>query len=153
MFLQPTTYYLIISFPRSLRYALTRKGSKGLQHDVDKCVYNAKVLKDMLEEAGFKAMLNELSNTVVFERPQEEALVRRWQLACEGDIAHIIVMPNHDIETLKEFVQDYVSLLALLIKWPEDWLMTSTRMNQYHPAVLVYSLRDLSNRTPPSPLR
>ena len=35
-------------------------------------------------------MLNELSSTVVFERPREEAFVRKWQLACEGDIAHVV---------------------------------------------------------------
>ena len=38
-------------------------------------------------------MLNELSSTVVFERPTEEAFIRKWQLACEGDIAHVVVRP------------------------------------------------------------
>jgi histidine decarboxylase len=59
----------------------------------------------MLEQCGIKTMLNELSNTVVFERPREEAFVRKWQLACEGDIAHVVVMPNIDIDKLEEFVQ------------------------------------------------
>ena len=77
-------------------------------------MYNAKVLKDMLAAAGFRVMLNELSNTVVFERPKEHAFIRRWQLACEGDIAHVIVMPNHSIEILEEFVLDYVSCCACL---------------------------------------
>lgn len=44
----------------------------------------------MLEKAGVRTMLNELSSTVVFERPREEAFVRKWQLACEGDIAHVV---------------------------------------------------------------
>ena len=34
----------------------------------------------MLEKAGVKVMLNELSSTVVFERPREEAFVRKWQV-------------------------------------------------------------------------
>lgn len=38
----------------------------------------------MLESAGIKSMLNELSSTVVFERPTEETFIRKWQLACEG---------------------------------------------------------------------
>lgn len=67
----------------------------------------------MLEKAGIKSMLNELSNTVVFERPREETFVRKWQLACEGDIAHVVVMPNVDISKLEEFVQDYVSAGSL----------------------------------------
>jgi len=40
-------------------------------------------LQDMLERAGVKVMLNELSSTVVFERPLEEPFVRKWQLACQ----------------------------------------------------------------------
>lgn len=63
------------------------------------------LLQVMLEQCGIKTMLNELSNTVVFERPREEAFVRKWQLACEGDIAHVVVMPNIDIDKLEEFVQ------------------------------------------------
>jgi len=37
----------------------------------------------MLERAGVRVMLNELSSTVVIERPTEEAFVRKWQLACQ----------------------------------------------------------------------
>ncbi len=66
----------------------------------------------MLESAGIKTMLNELSNTVVFERPKEEAFVRKWQLACEGDIAHVVVMPNITVEKLEDFVSDYVASRA-----------------------------------------
>lgn len=131
----------------------------------------------MLEKAGVKVMLNELSSTVVFERPREEAFVRKWQvralfdagqlalcwlwcsasaglafvcsallrsvgaylpclvqgppappaagrllphlltlpasppmpqLACEGDIAHVVVMPNITIRKLETFVQELV---------------------------------------------
>lgn len=62
----------------------------------------------MLESAGVKTMLNELSSTVVFERPREEAFVRKWQLACEGDIAHVVVMPNITIRKLETFVQELV---------------------------------------------
>ena len=47
---------------------------------------------------------SQLSNTVVFERPRDEAFVRKWQLACEGDIAHVVVMPNVGIDKLEEFV-------------------------------------------------
>ena len=75
------------------------------QADVEKCMRNAATLQSMLLSAGIKTMLNELSNTVVFERPMEEDFVRKWQLACEGDIAHVVVMPNIGIDKLEEFVQ------------------------------------------------
>lgn len=73
---------------------------------MEKCLRNAHLLKSMLERAGVKTMLNELSSTVVFERPREEAFVRKWQLACEGDIAHVVVMPNITIRKLEHFVQE-----------------------------------------------
>ena len=42
------------------------------------------MVQAMLESAGIESMLNELSSTVVFERPTEETFIRKWQLACEG---------------------------------------------------------------------
>jgi len=48
--------------------ALPTQGYEGMQRDVEKCMRNAHVLKEMLEMVGIKTMLNELSNTVVFER-------------------------------------------------------------------------------------
>ena len=62
-------------------------------------------LQAMLQRAGIRTMLNELSSTVVFERPSEEAFIRKWQLACEGDIAHVVVMPNITIDKMETFVQ------------------------------------------------
>ncbi|KAE8704384.1 Serine decarboxylase [Hibiscus syriacus] len=61
-----------------------------------------------LHGAGISAMLNELSSTVVFERPRDEEFVRRWQLACEGNIAHVVVMPNVTMEKLDFFLNELV---------------------------------------------
>lgn len=90
--------------PIYLWYKLTLKGKEGMKKDVQKCMRNAHLLKSLLEKANVKCMLNELSNTVVFERPTEEEFVRKWQLACEGDVAHVVVMPNITIDKLEEFV-------------------------------------------------
>lgn len=98
--------------PIYLWYTLTRKGYDGMRKDVEMCMRNANTLKQMLLHAGIKATLNELSNTVVFERPTEESFIRKWQLACEGHIAHVVVMPNVDIAKLEEFVEDYVQSRA-----------------------------------------
>ena len=62
----------------------------------------------MLERAGVRCMLNELSSTVVFERPMEESFVRKWQLACQGDIAHVVVMPNITLDKLEVFVSELI---------------------------------------------
>ena len=42
------------------------------------------------------------------ERPKEESLVKRWQLACEDDIAHVVVMPNITREKIDVFIQEFV---------------------------------------------
>ncbi|CAI9087574.1 OLC1v1021681C2 [Oldenlandia corymbosa var. corymbosa] len=94
--------------PIFLWYALNRKGYKGLENEVQKCLANARYLKDRLRKAGISAMLNELSNTVVFERPRNDEFIRRWQLSCEGNIAHIVVMPHINVEKLDNFLDEFV---------------------------------------------
>ena len=53
--------------PIFLWYTLNRKGYRGFQKEVQKCLRNAHYLKDQFWSVGISAMLNELSNTVVFE--------------------------------------------------------------------------------------
>jgi len=62
-------------------------------------------------------MLNELSSTVVFERPLDEEFVRRWQLACQGNIAHVVVMPSVTIEKLDDFLNELVDKRSI---WYRD---------------------------------
>lgn len=103
--------------PIFLWYTLNRKGYKGFQKEVQKCLRNAHYLKDRLLDAGISAMLNELSSTVVFERPQDEEFVRRWQLACQGNIAHVVVMPNVTIDKLDDFLNELIDNRST---WYED---------------------------------
>ncbi|KAF7803679.1 serine decarboxylase 1-like [Senna tora] len=102
--------------PIFLWYTLNRKGYWGFQKEVQKCLRNAHYLKDRLREAGIGAMLNELSSTVVFERPHDEEFTRRWQLACQGNIAHVVVMPNITIEKLDKFLDELVQNRATWFK-------------------------------------
>ena len=84
------------------------KGIKGLEKDVLLCFDNAKYLYQKLIQAGIHAERNDLSTTVVLERPNEE-FVQRWQLACEGDIAHVVVMPNITPTVIDRFVDELVN--------------------------------------------
>lgn len=103
--------------PIFLWYTLNRKGYKGFQKEVQKCLRNAHYLKDRLLDAGIGAMLNELSSTVVFERPSDDEFVRRWQLACQGNIAHVVVMPNVTVEKLDYFLDELIQKRS---SWFED---------------------------------
>jgi histidine decarboxylase len=94
--------------PIFLWYTLNRKGYHGFQKEVQRCIRNAHYLKDRLRKANFGVLLNELSSTVVFERPEDEAFVHKWQLACQGKIAHVIVMPSVTVEKLDLFVEGLI---------------------------------------------
>lgn len=98
--------------PIYLWYTLTLKGYEGISKDVEKCLRNAHLLRKMLHEAGIETMLNELSSTVVFERPEEEEFIKKWQLACESDIAHVVVMPNISVPKLETFVAELIESRA-----------------------------------------
>ncbi|KAI3997531.1 hypothetical protein MKX01_008138 [Papaver californicum] len=103
--------------PIFLWYTLNSKGYGGLQKEVQTCLRNAHYLKDRLCSEGISVMLNELSTTVVFERPKDEEFVRRWQLACQGNIAHVVVMPSVTIKILDEFLNDLVLKRSI---WLQD---------------------------------
>ncbi|XP_047306498.1 serine decarboxylase-like [Impatiens glandulifera] len=103
--------------PIFLWYALNKNGYIGFEKLVQKCLANARYLKDRLKEEGISVMLNELSSTVVFERPLDDDFVHRWQLACLGSLAHVVVMPNVTIEKLEEFLDE---LLKKRSEWHKD---------------------------------
>ena len=69
--------------PIFLWYTLNRKGYRGFQKEVQRCLRNAYYLKERLREANVGVLLNELSSTVVFERPLDETFILKWQLACQ----------------------------------------------------------------------
>ncbi|CAO2835812.1 unnamed protein product [Amaranthus hypochondriacus] len=102
--------------PIFLWYALNRKGYDGIEKEVRMCLHNAHYLKDRLKKAKVSAMLNELSNIVVFERPQDENFVRRWQLACQGNIAHVCVMSHVTKEKIDNFVDELVQKRLIWLK-------------------------------------
>ncbi|CAE7597447.1 SDC1 [Symbiodinium microadriaticum] len=93
-------------------YIIARKGIAGLTTDVQQCIHKSKLLLRLLQEAGVKCMLNDLSSTVVFERPSEHAFIRKWQLACQDDVAHVVVMPSVSENILQEFVEDLIASRA-----------------------------------------
>ncbi|XP_061342029.1 serine decarboxylase-like [Gastrolobium bilobum] len=94
--------------PIFLWYALQKRGLIGLKKEVQMCIKNARHLVDQLRDGGIGAMLNEFSNTVVFERPLDDDFTRRWSLACDGNIAHVVVMQHINIEMLDSFVSEFL---------------------------------------------
>ena len=89
--------------PLILWYALEHYGLDGLRRLVGAMLDMAAYAVERFNEKGIPAWRNRNSVTVVFPRPSEE-VVRRWQLAPLGDIAHVITMPHVTRETVDEIV-------------------------------------------------
>ena len=81
------------------------KGVIGFREDVEKTMINANYLLEELRKRKISSFKNSLSSTVVLERPNQE-FVKKWQLACTGDIAHVVVMPSVDIGKLDLFLKE-----------------------------------------------
>ena len=94
--------------PIFLWYSLQKGGKERLNQKVKMCHANARLLCSMLKDRGVEAELNERSTTVVLTRPPEP-FVKHWQLACQGDIAHVVVMPNVTVEKIVMFVDEIES--------------------------------------------
>lgn len=93
-----------------LWYSLRKKGLAGIKRDVVHCMETARYLRDKLTDAGLTSALNDLSSTVVLERPMDPAFVKTWQLACEEDIAHVVVMPNVTRYKIDKFVEELIQV-------------------------------------------
>ena len=65
----------------------------------------SKYLEKGLKDMGISTFRNELSSTVIFLKP-EKSIVEKWQLACTGDIAHVVVMPSVTKEKIENFISD-----------------------------------------------
>ena len=64
------------------------------------------LLEELTTKLGIVCQLNDLSTTVVLECPIEDDFIKRWQLACEEDISHVVVMPNITKSKIGLFVKE-----------------------------------------------
>ena len=89
---------------------LNTKGIDGFKEDVNKTMKNADYLEKELRNRGISTFRNSLSSTIIFERPNQN-FVLKWQLACTGDIAHVVVMPSVDKGKLDLFLKEIDTLI------------------------------------------
>jgi len=91
--------------PIVLWYAIKQYGFNGFKKIVRHCIRTAEYTVKKLNSIGVQAWKNDNAITVVFPRPKE-SLVKKWKLAVQGDIAHIICMPQVTKETINKVVYD-----------------------------------------------
>ncbi|MDX1426387.1 MAG: histidine decarboxylase [Salegentibacter mishustinae] len=91
--------------PLFLWYALKQLGEEGMKARYLHGLEVAEYCKNQLNEIGVKAWSNPGSLTVVMPRTPE-AVKQKWQLATEGEVSHIICMPNVTKSQIDEFIED-----------------------------------------------
>ena len=83
--------------PLIIWHALQKHGLEGFRDIVTGMMDTAEYAVRRFNEAGIPAWRNRNAATVVF---------RKWQIAPQEDIAHIITMPHVSREMVDELVQD-----------------------------------------------
>jgi histidine decarboxylase len=88
--------------PIFYKYIIDKKKMSGFKEDINTCIE----LSEYVLEQIPCAWRNQNSITIIFPKPSK-GLIDKWQLATEGDISHIIVMPHVTKEKLDLFIKDY----------------------------------------------
>ncbi|MAF25936.1 histidine decarboxylase, partial [bacterium] len=91
--------------PLLLWYAIKKYGFNGFKKAVRHCIRTAEYAVKKFNEEGIKAWKNDYAVTVVFPRPKD-SLAKKWKLAVQDDIAHIICMPQITKETVNKIIDD-----------------------------------------------
>jgi histidine decarboxylase len=99
--------------PLFLWYAIHSKGRQGFTANINHCLAMADYAIQQFANAGIKAWRNPNSITVVFPR-QAEQVLKRWQIALQHDIAHIITMPHVTRRHIDQLISDISAANHLL---------------------------------------
>ncbi len=91
--------------PLFLWYALRTSGRDGFRQRLHDCLEVADYAVAELNRLGRHAWRHEHSLTVVFDRPTD-SIIRKWQLAAQDRIAHLIAMPHVTRERVDCLVTD-----------------------------------------------
>ena len=96
--------------PLKLWWILQHTSKENFQAQSEGMLENAAWLKKELDQIGWDAWLEPMSNTIYFRRPAQ-AIVRKYDLAPDydarlgGELSHIVVMQHVTKERLKGFLE------------------------------------------------
>ena len=84
---------------------IKKLGVQGLSDRLSDCMKMTDYTLKVLRQISWPAWCNPNSNIVVIKKPPAP-LIKKWHLASEDNISHVILMPGIDRETIDCFVQD-----------------------------------------------
>ena len=91
--------------PLMLWYAIRTRGVEGFSQIVNECLVCAEYAVEKLNAVGIAAWRNPHAITVVLPKPSPVVL-ENWQLAVQGELAHIMVMPHVTREKIDTLLAD-----------------------------------------------
>ena len=91
--------------PILLWYAINKLKFNGFKNLVRNCVRISEYAVRKFNDSGINAWKNDYAVTVVFPRPAEN-ICKKWMLAVQEDLAHILCMPHVTEEIIDELVED-----------------------------------------------
>lgn len=86
-------------------HAIQSRGKQGFARETKLCIENARFLYDNLININYPTKINDYSNIVLLKKPSQ-AIVDKWDLATEGEWAHVVVMQHVNRKSLTEFIHD-----------------------------------------------
>lgn len=94
--------------PLMIWYGLRHHGEAGLKKMIRESIEIARYTVDAFHKNGIEAWRNTNSPIVVFPTPAKE-IIRKWSLAVDGSIAHIVCLPHIEQSTIDQFIHDYIT--------------------------------------------
>ena len=82
-------------------------GLKGLKDRAAYCLNMTDYTLKALRKIHWPSWCNPGSNIVVIKKP-EDAIIKKWHLASESNIAHVILMPGIRSNQIELFIHDLV---------------------------------------------
>jgi histidine decarboxylase len=96
--------------PLFLWYAMHKLGMNGFRQIVQDCLKMADYAIQQFNDNGIPAWRNDNSITVVFPKGPE-AVMSKWQIALQGEIGHIVVMPHVTKQQINALLADMLAAI------------------------------------------
>jgi histidine decarboxylase len=88
-----------------LWYAIRKLGLSGFQNMIESCLEITDYAVSRLGEVSWEAHAEDFSIIILIKRPSD-ALIKKWQMAIQGDHAHLVIMPNITKRHIDSLIED-----------------------------------------------
>ncbi|MCK4892212.1 MAG: histidine decarboxylase [Candidatus Pacebacteria bacterium] len=92
--------------PLILWYAIKKYGKKGFGEIIKTCLVNSDYALERFKKIGWPAWKNKNSIIIIIKKPSNR-IVKKLQLAIQGEIAHLIIMPHITKKKIDKIIKDF----------------------------------------------